>query len=292
MIYAIENDYLKVEVNDEGAELWNIFDKKDGGAPRLWQGEKVWNERSPLLFPYIGCLRDGKFVEDGETYEGAPHGFAKTRTHQLKTQEADRVVFTLQSDEDTLKKYPWAFELETEYKAEGNRVIWTARVKNTGDKKMPFGIGIHTGYMCPFDDSHTAADYVLRFEKKENAVHLRHNSNGNLTGEEVLFLENEDVLTLDNEQFPNSFMLGNVTSEYVQIEEVATGRYSRIYLKGAPVVACWAQPGNANYVCIQPWYSAPDSAETDYALWSKRAIQTAEPGETKVYSQEIEIGTR
>ena len=50
MIYSMENEFLKVEVNDSGAELWNIFDKQNGGIPRLWQGEKVWNERSPLLF--------------------------------------------------------------------------------------------------------------------------------------------------------------------------------------------------------------------------------------------------
>lgn len=132
---------------------------------------------------------------------------------------------------------------------------------------------------------------MLRFEKKENAVHLRHNGNGNLTGEEVPFLNGEDVLTLDHEQFPNSFMLGNVASDYIQIEELPTGRYSRVYLNGAPVVAFWAQPGSADYVCIQPWYGAPDSADSDYSLFSKRAAQKAEPGETKEYSQTIEIGT-
>ncbi|MCI7380581.1 MAG: hypothetical protein SPI21_02115 [Hungatella hathewayi] len=291
MIYSMENDFLKVEVNDQGAELWNIFDKKDGGRPRLWQGEKVWNERSPLLFPYIGCLRDGKFIEDGITYEGAPHGFAKTVVHQLKEQADDHLVFVIRADENTLKQYPWSFEMETEYRISDNRVTWTARITNTGESKMPFSIGIHTGYMCPFDSKYTASDYVLRFEKKENAVHLRHNGNGNLTGEEVPFLNGEDVLTLDHEQFPNSFMLGNVASDYIQIEELPTGRYSRVYLNGAPVVAFWAQPGSADYVCIQPWYGAPDSAESDYSLFSKRAAQKAEPGETKEYSQTIEIGT-
>lgn len=291
MIYSIENDFLKVEVNDNGAELWNIFDKQNGGMPRLWQGEKVWNERSPLLFPYIGCLKDGRFIEGDVTYEGAPHGFAKNMKHQLKVQEADRLVFVLASSEETLKKYPWKFELETEYRVDGNQVIWTARVTNTDEKKMPFGIGIHTGYMCPFDESHSAYDYVIRFAEKENAVHLRHNENGNLTGEEIPFLQNEDVLTLDHPQLPGSFMLGNVKSDYIQIEETATGRYSRVYLKGAPVVAFWSQPNNAEYVCIQPWYSAPDRADSDNHLWSKRAVQTAEPGETREYSQVIELGT-
>ncbi|WP_343246365.1 hypothetical protein [Diplocloster hominis] len=290
MIYSMENEFLKVEVNDSGAELWNIFDKKNGGIPRLWQGEKAWNERSPLLFPYIGCLKDGKFIEEGVVYEGAPHGFAKTMTHCLVSQEADRLVFSLTSKEDTLKQYPWPFELRTEYRIEGSQVYWVAQVKNTGDKKMPFGIGIHTGYMCPFEDGYKPDDYVIRFEKKENAVHLRHNDNGNLTGEEIPFLTDSDVLTLDNPQFPNSFMLGNVKSDYIQIEEIPTGRYSRVYLKGAPVVAFWAQPGIAGYVCIQPWYSAPDAADSDNSLFSKRAVQIAKPGETKEYVQVIELG--
>ena len=97
-------------------------------------------------------------------------------------------------------------------------------------------------------------------------------------------------MTLDYEQFPQSFILSNVHSRYIQIEEIPTGRYVRMYPEGAPEMALWSQPDRASYVCIQPWYSAPDSADSDHSLWHKKDIQILKAGESRDYQQIIETG--
>lgn len=55
MIYTLENDSLKVQVNSHGGELWSIQTKD--GAEYLWQGDEAyWKDRALNLFPYIARL--------------------------------------------------------------------------------------------------------------------------------------------------------------------------------------------------------------------------------------------
>ena len=43
MIYTLENDSLKVQVNSHGGELWSIQTKD--GAEYLWQGDETYWKR-------------------------------------------------------------------------------------------------------------------------------------------------------------------------------------------------------------------------------------------------------
>ena len=71
MIYTLENDSLKVQVNSHGGELWSIQTKD--GAEYLWQGDETyWKDRALNLFPYIARLTEGKYMLDGKTYETLP----------------------------------------------------------------------------------------------------------------------------------------------------------------------------------------------------------------------------
>ena len=63
MIYTLENDSLKVQVNSHGGELWSIQTKD--GAEYLWQGDETyWKDRALNLFPYIARLTEGKYTLD------------------------------------------------------------------------------------------------------------------------------------------------------------------------------------------------------------------------------------
>ena len=75
MIYTLENDSLKVQVNSHGGELWSIQTKD--GAEYLWQGDETyWKDRALNLFPYIARLTEGKYMLDGKTYEMPIHGLS------------------------------------------------------------------------------------------------------------------------------------------------------------------------------------------------------------------------
>ena len=50
----IENDFLKVTIDDHGAELVSIYDKEKDREV-IWQGDpKFWGRHAPVLFPNVG----------------------------------------------------------------------------------------------------------------------------------------------------------------------------------------------------------------------------------------------
>ena len=61
MIYTIENEFLRVSAEDDGAQLSSV-ELKENRKEFLWQGDpSVWYGRAPVLFPIIGQLLDGKY---------------------------------------------------------------------------------------------------------------------------------------------------------------------------------------------------------------------------------------
>lgn len=65
MIYTIENEFLRVSAEDDGAQLSSV-ELKENGKEFLWQGDpSVWYGRAPVLFPIIGQLLDGKYRYSG-----------------------------------------------------------------------------------------------------------------------------------------------------------------------------------------------------------------------------------
>ena len=69
LAYSIENEILKVSVEDKGAQLKSIL-YKNGEVETLWQGDaKYWKGRAYNLFPIVGRLVDNKYIYDGKVYE-------------------------------------------------------------------------------------------------------------------------------------------------------------------------------------------------------------------------------
>jgi galactose mutarotase-like enzyme len=82
---SISNDRLAVTVNEKGAELQSL---QLDGREYLWQADpKFWSKRSPVLFPIVGELRDGKYLFAGKEYELPRHGFARDKTFDTETIE-------------------------------------------------------------------------------------------------------------------------------------------------------------------------------------------------------------
>ena len=94
MLYTIENDHFKATLNDLGAELTTLTGKADG-YEYIWCGDPaVWSGHSPVLFPFVGKLKDGGFNYQGKRYNMTKHGFARGTVFTVTEQAADRIVFT------------------------------------------------------------------------------------------------------------------------------------------------------------------------------------------------------
>lgn len=293
MIQTIRNEFLEVQVNSEGAQLWSIVERCSG-TQFLWQGDpNIWELRAPVIFPYCGRIRDFKFIDgDGAEYHGQNHGFARFQNHDLKECGEGRVIWNLPCNEETKKLYPYQFEFNTEYRLEGNALCWIYHIKNLDRRPMPFNVGYHPGFMCPFDVERDISDYELVFEKEETPIQLVSDENGQLrTGEERVLFEKKRRIPLKDGMFPKNYCVTGLVSQYVDILEKPTGRYIRVHIGGFPNEIFWSKPGKIHFLCIEPWTGLADDENSDYRLEHKRDIQILEPGGCYEKELRIEFGT-
>ena len=95
MIHTIENDYLRVSVDDHGAELCSIFDKVHNREV-IWQADPAyWKRHAPVLFPNVGKTYKNKMLINGEEYTTSQHGFARDSVFECVESTDSMVSFLL-----------------------------------------------------------------------------------------------------------------------------------------------------------------------------------------------------
>lgn len=169
MIYKIENEFLKVEVNSFGAELKSLK-TQNNGLEYLWNGdEKYWNRKAPVLFPIVGKLKEDFYIFENIKYEMKQHGFARDYEFKVVEQGMDYVILLLESDETTMKLYPFSFDFYISYKLDDNKLITYYKVINKSKDKMYFSLGAHPAFNWPLLDGNKS-DYFLEFDFEENLL--------------------------------------------------------------------------------------------------------------------------
>ena len=111
MDYSLSNDKLDVIFKSKGGTLKSI--KNKDGLEYLWQGDPAyWSGQSPVLFPICGSLRNGRAtVGNGKTMTMSRHGIIRKREFTMEEQTEDRIVFSIVSDNETRKQFPYDFKV-------------------------------------------------------------------------------------------------------------------------------------------------------------------------------------
>lgn len=147
--HKLENELIAIEVEEHGAELKSLV-RKNTGKEYMWKADpKFWGRTSPVLFPFVGAVKDKQFRTKGQTYTMGQHGFARDMDFTLDSQTEDTLWFVLKSNEETMAKYPYAFTLRIGYHIEENKleVLW--QVENPSEEELPFSIGGHPAFNRP-----------------------------------------------------------------------------------------------------------------------------------------------
>jgi hypothetical protein len=143
----IKNDKLTVQVASLGAELQSIKDAD--GREYLWQAGEKWPRRSPILFPIVCSVNNDTYTVDGKEYHLPRHGFARDTEFKLIAQGEHKVTFALHETEETLKVYPFRFNLAVSYRLSGNKIHVVWHVENTDTREIHFQIGGHPAFLAP-----------------------------------------------------------------------------------------------------------------------------------------------
>ena len=127
MDIKLENNDLRIMVRSKGAELRLLQEIKDGND-YLWNGDPSWWKYcSPILFPIVGKVKNGKYKVDGKVYELPQHGLGRISEFELVNKATDSVSLKLRYSDETLKVYPYKFELTVSYVLTGKSVNVTWR---------------------------------------------------------------------------------------------------------------------------------------------------------------------
>ncbi len=163
MRYTLENEKLIVEIDSFGAELKSVRSKADNREYMWYADKKYWARTSPVLFPFVGSLKNKEYSAKGKTYSMGQHGFARDMEHTMISQSDDTIWFKLESSDDTISKYPYEFVLKIGYQLKDNglKVLW--EVENPGAEALPFSIGAHPAFICPVDEGDRKEGYRISF---------------------------------------------------------------------------------------------------------------------------------
>ena len=166
---------LEIDTKPQGAELTSI---QFNGKEMLFQGTKVldqegkpfWKRQAPILFPIVGQIKNSKTIIEGNSYEMSQHGFARDMEFEEISKTQNKHEYILKYNEETLKKYPYKFELKVTYEIIENNLNVTYQVKNIDNKEIYFGLGGHPAFNCDYSNG----EYEIAFtEKEENIKFLK-----------------------------------------------------------------------------------------------------------------------
>ena len=276
-VVTLENEALQVKIKRKGAEMISVLSLEDQ-VEYLWQGDEItWADHAIIQFPIIGNLKDGRYRFEGEQFEMMSHGFARISDFEVVEKTEERVVFELLSNDISRKIYPFDFSLQVQYELVGKTVNVTFRVRNEGNRQMPFTLGYHPGFNCPLQAGENMEDYMLRFEKKESADRLVMRDNL-IAGASKNYLAKDRVIRLNKSLFQDdAIILQGLKSSSVTLQNAAGDRSVNVDFGRVPYLGIWSPGKFGDFVCIEPWFGIPDAATTDGDFLKKAGMKQLAP---------------
>lgn len=265
MIYTLENEKIKVTISTFGAELQSV-ENKITNKNYLWNGNKeFWGRRSPVLFPFVGSLKNKEYKFEEKKYPMGQHGFARDMEFEFLSKTENNIWFELKYNEETLTKYPFKFLLKIGYELNENnlKIMWN--VQNLDDKKMYFSIGAHPAFLVPFEENTNRQDYYIKFNTTKQLINtgLENGlSNKNNIQNGIIKLDENGYLKVDKDLFQyDALILENNQASEVSLCLPDKTEYLKVKFE-SPLFGIWSPyKENCPFICIEPWYGRCDSKD-------------------------------
>ena len=253
----LSSEALSADIDPKGAQLSALRDRD--GLDLLWNGDPaVWAGRAPILFPIVGVLVGGNYRLGSKAYSLPRHGFARDRVFSLERANPSAAVFRLSDDEETLRVYPFRFNLDIRFELSGRTLSVTATIRNRGDEAMPASFGYHPAFRWPLPYGQPRAAHFIDFAADEPDPVRRLDSAGLLMPDRQPTPIVQRRLMLQDSLFENdALILDRVRSRSV-IYGSAAGPRLQVSFADAPYLGIWSKPA-AHFICIEPWHGISDA---------------------------------
>ncbi len=277
-LITLENKYLKVQVSSLGAELQSVKNRTLQ-IEYIWQADpEFWARKSPVLFPIVGKLQNNQYQLNGENYQMNQHGFARNEEFKVKSQTDQKVVFELKESKETLKMYPYKFNLQISYLLEEQNLSIQYQVKNTQKTEMYFSIGAHPAFNVPLFPGESYKDYFLEFNHSESAERYLI-EDGLITKNTQSVFYHPTKLDLFKALFYNdALVFKQLKSNVLKIKSKLHAHGLSIEANDFPYYGIWAQK-DADFVCLEPWCGIADEKNKKLDFSEKEGINRLAPAE-------------
>lgn len=273
---SLRSSNLVAEINPLGAQLSILRDRT--GRDLLWDGDpSVWAGRAPLLFPIVGTLNGGSYRLGSRIYALTRHGFARGRLFEIVDSSPATAVLSLKADEETLKLYPFRFELDVSFTLDGPTLLVKTWVRNAGDEDMPASFGYHPAFRWPLPFGRTRSSHFIEFSNEEPAPVRRLNPDGLLSPERHATPISHRRLALADMLFQDDVLIFDQIRSRSVTYGADGGPRIQVSYPDMPYLGIWTKPG-ANFICIEPWRGVADPEGFSGDFTAKTGVFMVAPG--------------
>jgi len=287
-LVQIASEQISAEIHPFGAQLYSFRDRM--GRDLLWNGDPaVWKGRAPILFPIVGALAGNQYRLDGQLFSLTKHGFARDRLFSVVDASAAGARFRLDWDEESLRLYPFRFQLDLQFTLAGATLRMAATVRNLEESKiLPASFGFHPAFRWPLPYGEAREDHSITFEKDEPAPVRRLDSNGLILSDEFETPVKNRKLELRDDLFvADAIIFDRLASRRLRYGAKKGPRLD-IEFDGMPYLGIWTKPG-AGYVCIEPWHGLADPQGYSGDFYAKPGIALLPPGTSKEFVMSVSL---
>lgn len=288
----LENDVLRVGINEFGAELTSIVKKSDG-TEYVWQGDPAfWKRHAPVLFPIVGRLKDKEYTVGGTAYSITQHGFGRDLAFTAHPVSDTCVEFVLSANDYTKQMYPYDFTLTIRYTLDGATLRKEHITRNRSADTLYYEVGGHDGYNILFEDE-ALGDWYVEFEGADALSVIDVDETVMLSQSHHTVPLEDGRLYLTRETFAHdALMLDGLPVRRCTLGCTKHDRRVTMDFSDFPYFAVWSpyQPEtDVPFVCLEPWSTLPDGSYLGKELEQKIGVRTVAPGASETLTFSITI---
>jgi galactose mutarotase-like enzyme len=282
--YHISNSLISCTICELGAEIISLK-LKANKHEYIWQADpKIWAGSAPILFPFVGRLKHGKYNIDKEEYSMPTHGFISSQCFSLVEKTASSITLRSRGSQSTMQLYPFMFQFDVTFSLEQKSLIVTYKISNQDSTELYFSIGSHPAFSLPTAEFQHEKCTLLFSDKEKAYCQL---IKDDLLTEETYPVEfTEQKLTLTPDLFVHdAFIFRDVSSSLITLLVDDTPVLA-LEMGNNKHLGLWAKP-DAPYICIEPWTATDETIKTAAELTEKPDMIQLSSG--KAYSNYYRI---
>ncbi len=273
---TLKNQYLAVDLHPKGAEIHRIIGQKDQ-MNYMWKRDaSLWANSAPILFPIVGALRNDTCVIEGKEYHMTQHGFARHQEFDTEKEGDTKVTFTLRSNPEIARQYPYLFALRVIYTLEESSLVCHLEVENEDDKPIVFSLGGHPAFACPFYENESSNDYYLEFSQNETLERkIIDVEKRGMSRKTEPFLDNERRFFVRQAMFDrDAIVVKNFQSESVALRSLNHDKAIIFHMENFEHLGLWASKHVGGLIAIEPWIGHADYVDFTGSFAEKECIRT------------------